>query len=121
MIKAIKFASVQVRDQDRALSFYTERLGFRVVTDQPMGEGQRWIELGISGAETRLVLFASDRDGDGTGSMSNVTFMADDVQQTYEELKSRGVAFTSPPQSMPWGTYTTFEDPDGNTFVLSSR
>ena len=121
MIKAIKFASVPVRDQDLALSFYTERLGFRVVTDQPITKEQRWIELGIPGAETRLVLFTPDGEGDGIGSTSNVTFMADDVQQTYEELENRGVAFTSPPQSMPWGTFTSFEDPDGNTFVLSSR
>jgi catechol 2,3-dioxygenase-like lactoylglutathione lyase family enzyme len=50
MIKSIKFGSIPVRDQDRALKFYTEKLGFNIQTDQPMGE-QRWIELGIPGAE----------------------------------------------------------------------
>jgi catechol 2,3-dioxygenase-like lactoylglutathione lyase family enzyme len=57
MIRGIKFASVPVSDQDRALAFYTEKLGFRLVTDQPFNDSQRWIELAIPGADTRLVLF----------------------------------------------------------------
>ena len=121
MIKAIKFASVPVRDQDQALGFYTECLGFKIVTDQPYGEGQRWIELGIPGAQTRLVLFTPDGHQERIGSMSNVTFLADDVRQTHAELEQRGVEFTSPPESTPWGAYTIFKDPDGNRFVLSSR
>ncbi len=59
MIRGIKFACVPTRDQDRALKFYTEKLGFRVMTDQPFG-AQRWIELGIPGAESQLVLFTPD-------------------------------------------------------------
>jgi catechol 2,3-dioxygenase-like lactoylglutathione lyase family enzyme len=121
MIKGIKFASVSVRDQDRALGFYTERLGFRVVTDQPFDGRQRWIELGIPGAGTRLVLFTPDGTEDRIGSMSNITFMADDVEKTYHQLTSRGVEFTTPPETMPWGTFAIFKDLDGNTFVLSSR
>jgi catechol 2,3-dioxygenase-like lactoylglutathione lyase family enzyme len=60
MIKAIKFASIPVRDQDRALNFYTAKLGFAVATDQSFGDGQRWIELRIPGADTRVVLFTHD-------------------------------------------------------------
>ena len=56
MIKAVKFVSVYVSDQDRALAFYTQKLGFTVVTDQPMGPGARWIELRIPGAETGVVI-----------------------------------------------------------------
>ena len=43
MIKSVKFVGIPVADQDRALEFYTRRLGFEVLTDQPMGETQRWI------------------------------------------------------------------------------
>jgi predicted enzyme related to lactoylglutathione lyase len=43
------------------------------------------------------------------------------VEQTYQELHMRGVEFTAPPQKQPWGTFAVFKDPDGNTFVLSSR
>ncbi len=44
MISHIKFVSVPVRDQNRALDFYTEKLGFTIITDQPFDEKQRWIE-----------------------------------------------------------------------------
>ena len=60
MIKMVKFVSIPTTDQDRALAFWTGKMGFRVVTDQPMGETQRWIELGIPGAETGVVLFTPD-------------------------------------------------------------
>jgi len=52
MIRGVKFASIPVTDQDRALAFYTEKLGFRLLTDQPFDKKQRWIELGISGTDT---------------------------------------------------------------------
>ena len=54
MITQIKFVGVPVSDQDRALAFYTDKLGFEVATDQAMGAGQRWIELRIANASTRL-------------------------------------------------------------------
>ena len=121
MIKGIKFASIPVSDQDRALAFYTEQLGFRIATDQPMGEGQRWIELAIPGADTRVVLFTPEEHRDRIGTMQHVTFWADDVRKTFEELSARGVEFATEPQSQEWGSYAVFRDPDGNTFVLGSK
>jgi predicted enzyme related to lactoylglutathione lyase len=120
MIKAVKFVSVPVRDQDRALAFYTDQLGFRVVTDQPMGE-QRWIELRVPGAETGVVLFTPPGQEDRIGGFMNMAFSADDVQKTYEELSARGVEFVQPPKTESWGTSAIFKDPDGNTFVLGSK
>src|SRR3954469_15067909 len=73
MIKAVKFVSVPVRDQDQSLAFYTETLGFRVVTDQPMGE-QRWIELRVPGAETGFVLFTPPGHEDRIGGLMNMAF-----------------------------------------------
>ena len=94
MIKSVKFVSIPVKDQDKALEFYTKGLGFNIATDQPMGPGQqRWIELRIPGADTRLVLFTPKGHEDRIGSFSNVTFVADDVQKTYDELAARGVEF----------------------------
>ena len=61
MIKAVKFVSIPVKDQDQALDFYTKKLGFQILTDQPFGGGQRWLELGIPGAETKVVLFTTTR------------------------------------------------------------
>jgi catechol 2,3-dioxygenase-like lactoylglutathione lyase family enzyme len=121
MIKAVKFTSIPVRDQDRALRFYTEALGFQIATDQPFDERQRWIELRIPGAETRLVLFTPDGHEERIGTFSNVTFLADDVVRTYHELTARGVEFVAEPEVAEWGTSALFKDPDGNSFVLSSR
>lgn len=120
MIRGVKFAAIPVTDQDRALAFYTEKLGFRVVTDQPYDDEQRWIELGIPGADTRIVLFRFD-EGPKPGSLMTVTFWTDDVEATARELKSKGVEFVMEPKREDWGTAAAFKDADGNTFALSSK
>jgi catechol 2,3-dioxygenase-like lactoylglutathione lyase family enzyme len=119
MIRGIKFASVPVTDQDRAIAFYTEKLGFRILTDQPFNDQQRWVELGIDGAETRVVLFKFD-GGPQPGTQMNFNFWTDDVEGTVRELKNRGVKFTAEPQRAEWGSFAIFQDPDGNSFVLGS-
>jgi catechol 2,3-dioxygenase-like lactoylglutathione lyase family enzyme len=121
VIKAIKFASIPVRDQDASLAFYTEKLGFQVATDQPFDDTQRWIELRIPGADTRLVLFTPQGHEDRIGTFSTVTFVADDVVKTYDELTARGVEFVKPPKTESWGTSAIMKDPDGNVFVISSK
>ena len=121
MITAIKFVSVPVHDQDRALKFYTESLGFTIATDQPFGEKQRWIELKIPGADTRLVLFTPDGHEDRIGGFQPISFQTNDVQKTHDELVKRGVDFVAPPTKQPWGSYATFKDSEGNQFVLSSK
>ncbi len=122
VIKAVKFVSIPVKDQDRALDFYTKQLGMTIVTDQPMGAGdaQRWIELKISGADTHVVLFTPPGQEDRIGGFSNVVFSSDNVERTHEQLSARGVTFVQPPKKEPWGTSAIFEDVDGNQFVLSS-
>jgi catechol 2,3-dioxygenase-like lactoylglutathione lyase family enzyme len=121
MIRGIKFAGVPISDQDRALKFYTEKLGFRVMTDQPFSEKQRWIELGIPGAETGIVLFTPEGHENRIGTFANLSFWSEDVFATYDQLKSKGVEFVKPPKKEDWGTAAIFKDPDGNQFVISSR
>ncbi len=121
MIKSIKFTSIPVRDQDKALAFYTGKLGFTVFTDQHFNGKQRWIELSIPGAKTGLTLFTPDGHEDRIGTFTGVSFECDDVQKTYEELSAKGVEFVMPPKTEQWGTAALFKDVDGNQFVLSSR
>lgn len=120
MIKGIKFASIPVRDQDKSLDFYTKKLGFKVITDSAFSPTQRWIELGLPRAETKLVLFTGDGQEKMIGGFMNVTFMADDVEATAREMKARGVEFVQDPQKQDWGTTAIFKDGDGNQFVLST-
>jgi catechol 2,3-dioxygenase-like lactoylglutathione lyase family enzyme len=121
MIRGIKFVSVPVTDQDRALQFFIEKLGFKVATDQPFNGKQRWIELLIPGAETGLVLFTPDGHEDRIGSFQPLSFISDDAFATAKTLKERGVEFASEPKKESWGTSAIFKDPDGNQDVLSSR
>jgi predicted enzyme related to lactoylglutathione lyase len=120
MISHIKFVSVPVRDQNRALDFYTEKLGFTIITDQPFDEKQRWIELRIPKAETRVVLYTMEGQEDRIGTFSPVVFASGDVEKSYEELKARGVEFEGAPEKQPWGTFAKFKDSEGNQFVLST-
>jgi catechol 2,3-dioxygenase-like lactoylglutathione lyase family enzyme len=120
MITRVKLVSLPVSDQERALDFFTEKLGFSILTDQPFDGKQRWIELRPPKAETRVVLFTPEGHEDRIGTFSNVAFSCDDIENTYTELKSRGVEFLGEPEKQPWGTYVLFRDPDGNTFCLSS-
>ena len=120
MIKQIKFVSIPVKDQNRALDFYTEKLGFTIITDQPFDEKQRWIELRVPRAETRIVLFTADGEEKRIGGMMNISYACDDIDRTYEELKNRGVEFEGLPEKQHWGSYALFKDSEGNRFVLSA-
>ena len=120
MISHVKFISIPTTDQDRALKFWTERVGFQVFTDQPFNETQRWIELRVGSSDTRVVLFKFDDQGLKPGMMFNGALASANVEQTYQELLAKGVEFKTPPTKAPWGTFAMFKDPDGNTFVLSS-
>src|SRR5277367_2583002 len=93
MIIGVKFVSVPTSDQDRALEFYTQKLGFRLITDQPFGGGQRWIELGIGNADTRFVLFTPPGEDARIGGRFNGALACDDVEATHRQLSARGVAF----------------------------
>jgi catechol 2,3-dioxygenase-like lactoylglutathione lyase family enzyme len=121
MIRGIKFASVPVRNQDVSLKFYTEKLGFKVLTDQPFNGNQRWIELGIPGAESKFVLFTPEGHENRIGGFQPMTFWCDDVETTVKTLKSKGVEFAKDPKKEVWGTFAIFKDIDGNQFVLSNK
>lgn len=119
MIKAIKFVSIPVTDQDRALEFYTRKLGFKVFTDAPFDGKQRWIELSIPRADTKLVLFTAEGQEKLIGGFMNVSFTTDDIETTAKEMKASGVEFVKDPEKADWGTMAVFKDADGNQFVMS--
>lgn len=121
MITNVKLVSIAVTDQDRALTFYTEKLGFELAIDEPFNKDARWIELRPPQGQTRVVLLKA-RPGDArVGSLSNIVFTTDDVEKTYFDLKVKGVHFKEPPNKQAWGMFTQFADPDGNVFVLASQ
>ena len=121
MIRRIKFLGVPVADQDRALKFYTEKLGFELVADVPLEEGQRWITLRLPGAETQISLHTPVAQRKLIGTYINMAYEVADVQATYEELSAKGVEFADPPTPQSWGVYAVFMDSEGNSFCISQE
>jgi predicted enzyme related to lactoylglutathione lyase len=110
--------SIPVRDQQRALEFYTEKLRFTIVTDQPPNDKQRWIEPGIPGAQTR-VLFTAPGQEDRVGTMLNAAWSVDNIDRTYQESTAKGIEFMGSPQRSDWGSFVLMKDLDGNIICLS--
>jgi len=129
MIKRVACFPVFVSDQDRALAFYRDKLGFAVVSDHPMDSESRWITVAPHGAETEIILFlptkSTDASGDlrkRIGSWTGVVLLSDDIKSTYKELHQNGVKFESEPARQAWGGWETWlRDPDGNRFHLVQR
>jgi predicted enzyme related to lactoylglutathione lyase len=121
VISKIKFLGIPVADQDRALRFYTEKLGFEVVGDVPFDEKQRWITLAIPGAETHITLFTLPGQEDRVGTFINMAYLAPDIQKAYEALTAKGVECVKAPTAQAWGSYALFKDSEGNTFCLATE
>jgi predicted enzyme related to lactoylglutathione lyase len=76
--------------------------------------------VSVQGKLAGSLLFTPDGHEDRIGTFFNGSFACDNVEATWRQLSQRGVEFTVPPTSQPWGTYARFRDSEGNTFVLSS-
>lgn len=133
----IKIANAQLwlHDQDEALAFYTEKLGFEVQADVTLPEmgDFRWLTVGPANQDdVSIVLMAIPgppvmdeetagqvRDLMAKGLAETVFLTTDDCQASYEELKGRGVEFTEAPEERPYGIDSGFRDPSGNSFRLT--
>jgi predicted enzyme related to lactoylglutathione lyase len=120
MIKHIKFLGIPVSNQERAVQFYSDKLGFKLFTDQPFTEAQRWVEMRIPGAQTGISLFTPDEHQGRIGTFVNTAFACDNIDKTYRDLKEKGVECLGEPVREHWGSYFLIKDPDGNTICLSS-
>ena len=114
--------TVFVRDQDQSLRFYLDQLGFRLISDTRFESGDRWVAVAPPDGSTILVLVAPKPDSEEfklIGRPSEVAFLTEDVNATFEEWRTCGVRFHHPPQTPAWGgMFTMFEDVDGNSFAL---
>ena len=109
---------VPVTQQDRALEFYVDRLGFEKRLDVPMGQGARWIEVAPPGARTSIALIPA-HDGVPAGVETGVRFTTEDADADHAHLRSRGV---DADEILRWEgvpAMFAFRDPDGNTFSIT--
>ncbi len=123
MITNVQSVTLYVTDQDKALDFYVNKLGFEKRADEKFGDKDklRWLEVAPPGGQTVLILAKDfgDWSKDRVGKFTGVVFNVADMQATYETLAGRGVEFTEKPARQPWGMLQAqIVDPDGNGFVL---
>jgi lactoylglutathione lyase len=112
-ITDVRTVGVPVTQQDRALEFYVERLGFEKRLDVPMGQGARWIEVAPPGAGTSIALIPA-HDGVPAGVETGVRFTTEDADADHAELRSRGV---DADEILRWEgvpAMFAFRDQDGN-------
>jgi predicted enzyme related to lactoylglutathione lyase len=121
MLEKIFYTAMLVSDQDRALDFYTNVLGFEERVDNATPDGPRFLTVGVHGQEFQLVLWPGT-PGQAQPTQGRIpatcTIETDDLRKEYEALKSRGVKFETDVLEFPWGYIAQFEDPDGNRLQL---
>jgi catechol 2,3-dioxygenase-like lactoylglutathione lyase family enzyme len=115
-MKSIEILSVPVSDQERAKKFYNEQLGFPVIVDNALGNGQRWVQLGLPGDGVTITL-VNWFPQMPAGCLQGMVILTDDVAGDVETLRSRGVDIPKIDQT-PWGQFANFKDPDGNGWSL---
>lgn len=118
MIKQIATVGVYVESQERALEFWTARVGFELRRNQPMGPGASWLEVAPPGAQSCLVLYPRALMATWAEHKPAIVFECEDIRGTAERMAANGVKFTEEPKEMSWGTFAKFVDLDGNEFIL---
>ncbi len=117
MLEKVLYVTVFVKDQDKALDFYTNVLGFQKRAENPTPAGPRFLTIGLEGQAFELVLWPGT-PGQGQPfqgrSTAAYTIETKDCRRAYETLKARGVKFETDVLEYPWGYVAVNQDPDGN-------
>jgi catechol 2,3-dioxygenase-like lactoylglutathione lyase family enzyme len=134
MIQRLSYTQLYVIDQDAARDFYVDKLGFEVRTDASMDNGFRWLTVGPkSQPEMQIILMKIDgpnldKDTAATlrkllerGILCGGVLETSDCRQDYEDLKAKGVEFSSPPVERFYGIEAVMKDNSGNWFSLTER
>ena len=133
MIQKMAYTAIFVLDQDRALDFYVNKLGFELKMDQSMPNGFRWLTVSPKGQSDFQIILMKVASGPKIqpedvqtigelmkkGAFGAGVFQTADCRKTYEELKAKGVEFLSPPQDQFYGIEAIFRDPFGNWFSMT--
>jgi catechol 2,3-dioxygenase-like lactoylglutathione lyase family enzyme len=134
MLKKLIATDIYVTDQNEALRFFTEKLGFEIRADVTNGDF-RWLSVGLKDQpDLQFGLIALKPGAHFTeedvkaltrlveeGKIGGGVWKTDDCRKTYEKLKAKGVEFVMPPTDRPYGVVeAVFKDNSGNTFVLQS-
>ncbi len=121
-ISEVGVVMIPVSDQDKAIEFYVEKLGFEKRSDTPFGDGNRWVEVAPAGADTAIAL-VEPRPQDSVGVEVPVGLNSTDVDGDHADLKAKGVDVDEEVSRMgdPVPPMFWFRDQDGNTLMVVQR
>lgn len=112
---------VPVSDQDRAIDFYTGKLGFELRGDVPYGDGDRWVDVAPAGATTTIAL-VPPQEGQQVGVPTNIGLVTDDVDADHAQLREGGVDVDEVMRmGAPVPDMFFLRDQDGNTVFVVQR
>lgn len=124
MFNKVGTVSIYVKDQARAKKFYTEVLGFELITDAELypGATSRWVSVAPKKGQTEIILYIPDENWQHyagvVGKSQSVTLDVSDIGKLYEDLKAKGVKFMGEPDVQPWGTNLFMFDSEENMILL---
>lgn len=122
MITKVGTVSLFVTDQDAAKAFYTEKLGFEVHLDMPLGPDSRWLSVAPPGGETEVILYKPDENWEHyrgvIGKSQAITFAVDSIDQTIADLQAKGVRVPMGIMDEAWGRHAFILDHEDNMLLL---
>jgi catechol 2,3-dioxygenase-like lactoylglutathione lyase family enzyme len=128
MPSLIGHVALLVREYDEAIAYFTDKLGFELLEDTPLGDGKRWVLVTPPGANGTSLLLAKAATpeqvaliGGQAGGRVFLFLHTDDFWRDFRAMQSRGVAFKESPRAEPYGTVAVFEDLYGNKWDLIQR
>lgn len=121
-ISQVGTVMVPVSDQDKAIEFYVGKLGFELRSDTPFGRGDRWVEVGPTGADTTLSLVIP-REGETTGIDTRVAFATEDIDANHAGLLAQEVDVDAEVMRMgdPVPPMFFLRDQDDNRLLIVQR
>jgi catechol 2,3-dioxygenase-like lactoylglutathione lyase family enzyme len=119
-ISKVGVVVVPVSDQERAIEFYVETLGFEKRTDVPFGNGYRWVEVAPAGGETTIAIVPPPPGKPSGNSETGIGLHTQDIERDYAEMKAAGVDVDAEISRMgdPVPPLYWFRDPDGNSLMV---
>ena len=111
---------VPVADQERAIDFYVDKLGFEKRADEPFGNGYRWVEVGPPGHDTTIAVMPPPEGQEAGGKQTGISLQTAEIDALHAELKAAGVDVDDEVSRMgdPVPPLFWFRDPDGNVLMV---
>lgn len=108
-MKTAEIIMLPVKDRQKSKEFYI-KLGFKLIAEAPMPEGEMWVQLGLPGSDTSISL----------ASFHGLICETGDIEKEVNELKAKGID-VGRIDDTPWGRFAWFKDLDGNGLCLHEK